>query len=82
MKKVIDIELTGVKAAGFSLAASESENYFNCREVLFEEREPDVLRVRHEIAKKKEAAKLESTALMIGLSGFAAMVIAFLAFLL
>ena len=82
MKKVVDIELTTAGSTGFSLSVSESENLFNCREVLFGEREDDFKTVHQEHLEKKEAAKLRSTAMFIGLSGFAAMVMTFLAFLL
>ena len=81
MKKVVDIELTTVKSTGFSLAASESENLLNCRDLLFGECEDDFKTVGQELLEKKEAAKLQSTAMFIGLSGFAVMVITFLAFL-
>ena len=82
MKKVVDIELTSAKCAGFSLSADESENLLNCRDLLFGEREDDFKTVRQELLEKKEAAKLQNAAMFIGLSGFAVMVITFLAFLL
>ena len=81
MKKVVDIELTTAGSAGFSLAARESENLLNCREILFGEREDEFKTVRQELLEKKEAAKLQNAAIFIGLSGFAVMVITFLAFL-
>lgn len=81
MKKIVDIELTGAKTSGFSLAANENENLLNCRDILFGESERSAKTDRQERAEEKEAAKLESTAMMIGLSGFAAMIMAFVAFL-